>query len=100
MVTKEDVVRLTRRQVLTCAQYYIHTTENQQDLLYSTGNSIQYFVITVKKIESDVCCIICKYFLPFAMLSSFFYGFLHSAKSCKFDYVPFIYFCISIALGN
>ena len=53
MVTKEDVVRLTRRQVLTCAQYYIHTTENQQDLLYSTGNSIQYFVITVKKIESE-----------------------------------------------
>ena len=53
MVTKEDVVRLTRRQVLTCAQYYIHTTENQQDLLYSTWNSIQYFVITVKKIESE-----------------------------------------------
>ena len=36
--------------------------------------------------QALVSCIICKYFLPFCRLSfSFVYGFLCSAKVCKFD---------------
>ena len=47
-------------------------------------------------LEINPCpsCIICKYFLTVHRLSfHFFYGFLCCAKACKFDEVPFVYFC-------
>ena len=38
--------------------------------------------------QALVSCIVCKYFLPFGRLSfRFVYGFLCSAKDCKFDQV-------------
>ena len=41
--------------------------------------------------------IICKYLLPFSRLSFYFAdGFLCCAKTFKFDWVPFVYFCFCL----
>ena len=57
MVTKKESGMEDKSGVCLYKYNTIYTIDSQQDLLYSTGNYIQYFVITYKAKESEIKCI-------------------------------------------
>ena len=57
MVTKKESGMEAKSGVCLYKYNTIYTIDSQQDLLYSTGNYIQYFIITYKAKESEIKCI-------------------------------------------